>query len=131
MTPKKELTEIQKSWVAALRSGEYKQGQHRLVTVTGSEKTYCCLGVLCDLYQKAKGDMQVSENETDGVKYLIYGEEKFYLPVKVQVWSGVKSGKGAYTAISEPTDLGLANDDGKSFLKIADIIEQHADELFV
>lgn len=32
-------------WVAALRSGEYKQGRRRLRV----GHTYCCLGVLADL----------------------------------------------------------------------------------
>lgn len=32
-------------WVAALRSGEYKQTREFLRTSTG----FCCLGVLCDL----------------------------------------------------------------------------------
>lgn len=39
-------------WVAALRSGKYKQGRKRLMQ-TGTGEA-CCLGVLCDLYT-AKG----------------------------------------------------------------------------
>ena len=38
MTP-----EIKTAWLAALRSGEYKQTQKTLKNATG----YCCLGVLC------------------------------------------------------------------------------------
>lgn len=40
--------EIKKRWVEALRSGKYIQGQNYLL----SNDTYCCLGVLCDLYVK-------------------------------------------------------------------------------
>src|SRR5258708_27314920 len=40
--------EVKKKWVDALKSGEYQQ-------TTGTLKdnnSYCCLGVLCDLYIK-------------------------------------------------------------------------------
>ena len=46
--PKTKLTltqEIKDKWIAALTSGEYKQGQGYLRL----GDTYCCLGVLCDL----------------------------------------------------------------------------------
>jgi hypothetical protein len=47
---------IMEKWVKALRSGEYKQCQETLCSVdynTG-EKSYCCLGVLTDLYLKER-----------------------------------------------------------------------------
>ena len=34
-------------WVTALRSGDYSQGVGNLM---GEEDTFCCLGVLCDIY---------------------------------------------------------------------------------
>ena len=37
--------ELRDEWVAALRSGDYPQGQGALKTADG----YCCLGVLCDI----------------------------------------------------------------------------------
>lgn len=37
--------ELKAKWIAALRSGEYKQGNGRL---RDGDK-YCCLGVLCDV----------------------------------------------------------------------------------
>lgn len=43
--------EIADRWVAALESGEYKQGQRRL----RCNDEYCSLGVLCDLYSKETG----------------------------------------------------------------------------
>ena len=36
-------------WLAALRSGEYKQGTQILKSI---ENKFCCLGVLCDLVAK-------------------------------------------------------------------------------
>lgn len=38
--------EIRDKWVAALRSGKYKQGKHVLRTKDGN---YCCLGVLKEI----------------------------------------------------------------------------------
>lgn len=37
-------------WVAALRSGQYTQG---VGSLTGPEDTYCCLGVLCNIFDSA------------------------------------------------------------------------------
>lgn len=39
-------SELKKKWVAALRSGKYKQGRREL---RNKEDCYCCLGVLCDI----------------------------------------------------------------------------------
>jgi hypothetical protein len=39
-------------WVKALRSGDYRQGQHQLRT---QDDRFCCLGVLCDVFQKETG----------------------------------------------------------------------------
>lgn len=44
--------EIKKRWVAALRSGDYKQGTGAL---RNADNKFCCLGVLCDLHSKAHG----------------------------------------------------------------------------
>jgi hypothetical protein len=41
----KEQKAFRRKWVAALRSGKYKQGDGFL----RSEKGFCCLGVACDL----------------------------------------------------------------------------------
>lgn len=43
--------EIKDRWVAALRSGKYKQGRGTLCSYDGlsNERSFCCLGVLADL----------------------------------------------------------------------------------
>ena len=38
--------EFKARWVAALRSGDYKQGKYALRKSNG---TFCCLGVACDI----------------------------------------------------------------------------------
>jgi len=45
---------IKKKWLAALKSGKYKQGQEWLVQTEENGKTYCCLGVLCHLWAREK-----------------------------------------------------------------------------
>lgn len=40
---KKEIADL---WVAALRSGKYKQGR---TTLKNRDSEFCCLGVLCDI----------------------------------------------------------------------------------
>jgi len=42
---------VKARWVAALRSGEYKQIEGSLKKDGG----FCCLGVLCDLYARERG----------------------------------------------------------------------------
>jgi hypothetical protein len=37
--------QFKKQWLAALRSGEYKQGTDQLVNGSGSDASHCCLGV--------------------------------------------------------------------------------------
>lgn len=41
--------QLLKDWVAALRSGEYKQGRG---CMRNKFDAYCCAGVLCDVYSK-------------------------------------------------------------------------------
>src|SRR5690348_18296721 len=69
--------EIKKKWVKALRSGEYKQGTSLLYN--SANETYCCLGVLCDLYTK----------ETK-IEYRKDGEIKEILPNEVIKWAGLE-----------------------------------------
>jgi hypothetical protein len=42
--------ELKKKWVEALRSGKYKQNRDSLRYEDG----FCCLGVLCDVYDNSK-----------------------------------------------------------------------------
>lgn len=42
--------ELEKKWVAALRSGEYQQTRQALYDGKG----FCCLGVLCEIMERPK-----------------------------------------------------------------------------
>jgi hypothetical protein len=97
------LTKEQKDkWVAALRSGEYKQTRKRLF----SGKGYCCLGVFCTAVEGIKlkrsevcdaDEESPSFGHYERIKSLI-GDHKF--------------------------ELVRLNDDGKSFAEISEYIEE-------
>lgn len=101
-------------WVKALRSGKYLQGKERLQ----NGDTYCCLGVLCAIAPKGLAFIE-SDNTILGHTLLNQ--------CKVLKWAGLKSGKGYYKDGSY--SLVGDNDRGKSFEKIANIIEQNIEEL--
>lgn len=58
--------ELKAKWLAALRSGEYVQGEGRL---RGEGNSYCCLGVLCDI--SGLGDWSADEYVVDGARYTV------------------------------------------------------------
>ncbi len=102
--------EIKKEWVEALLSGEYKQGMNNLRSKEKGQKIerFCCLGVLCDIY-----DSKLWKKDTD-----VYGSDVYdhdgdngYLSKKV----AKKIGIGTET-MEELVDL---NDQGKTFKFIA------------
>lgn len=100
--------EWKRKWVKALRSGEYKQGHWQLK----NRDEYCCLGVLCDIYQAG---------HWEGTEF-IYKRDlaTAFLPGKL-------SEQLAITAKQE-SDLAHMNDSGgydMDFNKIADYIEEN------
>lgn len=137
------IEEIKNQWTAALRSGEYRQGVHRLVTESmNGDKKYCCLGVLCEIAADAgviersvgvKPGFLADEGSEDGVQNGI-------LPKKVRDWAGLASPTGllpvevrvesasvfdeddvfdSYVELSE-----LNDEAGFTFDEIADVIEE-------
>jgi len=106
--------QIKQKWVSALRSGDYKQTQHRL----RKEDGFCCLGVLCDLYIKENNE----EWKIDGVGDYFYEQYKFP-PLSVIEWSGLVSDNPS--VCNGKTSLGYLNDNGTTFNEIADLIEEH------
>ena len=110
--------DIADRWVKALRSGEYKQGRGFLKV----KERYCCLGVLCDLYDP-KGWKMVSNLNVSTFKI----DHNFSrLSKKVMTWSGMRNDAGCYevnhTLIKD-------NDRGDSFEEIANTIEKEWEEL--
>lgn len=99
-------------WIAALRSGEYKQGKGALRL---TEDTYCCLGVGCDI---SKLDQW---SEADG-EY-VYDESSALLPLGVAELYGLKSDDGAHYFEGNRCELSMMNDHGDTFPEISDRIE--------
>ena len=101
-----------KAWVAALRSGKYKQTKCALWARDGG--SFCCLGVACDIYPYA---------EWEGGTFL---GRVTVLPPDVQGWLGINLVGGlprpAYSRGS--TTLISLNDSGSTFDQIADVIEE-------
>jgi hypothetical protein len=106
--------EIKDQWVKALRSGEYSQGQHRLRPTLG---TYCCLGVLCDLYQKAYPQTSEWQLAMRGVLFVdaVGCASDSNCPMGVRDWADLTK--------REQGSLINLNDSGQSFEEIADYIE--------
>lgn len=105
-----------KKWVAALKSGKYKQTTGALKKKGG----YCCLGVACELYRKEHKDEAWRKNSFMG--------HDMALPEAVRDWLGLNSNTGTNGADDKLTVL---NDDRRwKFSSIAKFIEKEPDGLF-
>lgn len=134
--------EARAAWSAALRSGEYAQGQLQLRR--GDE--FCCLGVACDLYQRLEGVGQWRHDDDGDVGFAPVDDEAEYhlLPWEVQEWLGVGenaacdvsvetltrlTGPDVTALVTElspedgPVTLAGLNDNGATFAQIADVID--------
>ena len=107
---------LKAEWLKALRSGKYEQARETLRdTSVRSCPAFCCLGVLCDLYDSkawkvADSAMSYSRWEYDD------DDETGELP---------DTFRERVARLSDPAETHLIrmNDAGKSFDEIADFIE--------
>lgn len=102
-------------WVAALRSGEYKQGTETLRT---DDDHFCCLGVLTDLCVK---EGLVSQWVTDPDSDYSVEDTFGIAPESVVRVTGLPGGD---PVISGGETLSCLNDSGSSFEEIANLIEE-------
>jgi len=95
---------FKKKWIAALRSGEYEQGAGFLHNTV--QDRYCCLGVACEVVQyKSPNNRRIQGSES--------------MPEELEPVRG-------YAQNNKVVDrLICMNDTGKTFLKIADYIEEN------
>lgn len=121
--------EFAQRWVAALRSGRYKQGRSRL---RKKDDTFCCLGVACDLLIQ-DGLLPPWEEGDDSTCYETYGFA-CGIPPKVlehvgfdTYMGGLNSGQLEIHGLRFP-DLASANDCHVPFAHIADFIESRIQE---
>jgi hypothetical protein len=103
--------QVKAKWVAALRSGEYSQGESALK----KDGKFCCLGVLCDTIDPSGW----SEPEKTGyTRYTFEGSsDECWLPGTLEEKLGLRSKTGPLMAMNDY--------DKKSFAEIADYIEQN------
>jgi hypothetical protein len=126
--------EIAELWAKALESGDYDQGTGQLVTRV-SEHTppkYCCLGVLCDLADKAGVKSGLDEYKQYGWNFNTswnFGTNGATLPEVVIEWADMNSPGGEFSNAGDCDYLISHNDDGDSFTEIAAIIREHVGEL--
>jgi hypothetical protein len=132
--------DIAKLWTKALCSNKYKQGKY---TLRNHDNNFCCLGVLCDLYnqeqkRKKKKTLPVIKiNDLTEGKCYMYGKNTSYLPTVVKNWAGMKTRKGEFIHKDHYKFYNLAAlNDGdyqhtkpKSFKQIAKIINDNVDLL--
>jgi hypothetical protein len=115
--------EIKDKWVKALRSGEYLQCQDTLHKKNSEgQDTFCCLGVLTNLYVEETGDAHAWSS---------HGA----LSSKTMKWSGIKNNNGFFTEnkfkkykcrryLTELNDVLYFN-----FNEIADVIDIYWEKL--
>jgi hypothetical protein len=113
--------EIADKWVTALRSGQYRKTTGKLCRVSkNGNKSWCCLGVLTDLYNKEYRHPQA--HVSGG-----------FLSSTVENWSGMCSWDGKLRYNNDVgASLSKLNDCKKSkrsFKRIADIIEKNWEQL--
>ena len=105
--------EVKKKWVAALRSGEYKQAKKQL----RYDGSFCCLGVLCEI-----SGLTAWGNDS-------YMDCMSMPPDQVYEFAGVPRDSVGCLKFpkvvidNELKALDEHNDDGKTFAQIADAIE--------
>lgn len=119
MAVSKMNPEVKARWVAALRSGKYRQTRMALKDRTG----YCCLGVLCDLYAKELGmawkATQLSERADQPRNFLA---DTALPSAQVLIWSGLDTDRDVLIG-GERESLYDHNDHGRTFAEIADAVE--------
>ena len=111
-------------WVEALESGEYEQGRTEL----HEGEKFCCLGVACELFIQAGGELPIRLMESTTV----YANHVSTLPWVVRDWLGLDSILGVFHAerLDDCRSLASLNDRGVSFEEIAKFIRSEPEGLF-
>jgi hypothetical protein len=118
-----EAQKRNREWIAALRSGSYRQGQGKLRTLNSesalsdTKDKFCCLGVACNLYDSSRWRFF----SPDVVTYM---HEAGILPNEVMNAYCLKDNDGGNGDDDHTTSLAARNDYGATFEQIADIIEK-------
>lgn len=114
---------VKKAWVAALRSGKYKQGRGKLRT---ADNKFCCLGVLCNLH--AQAHPQFAATQTNPTSY---DNAEAFPSRRVMEWAGMSEYANDVVTIKGMQSCLPGHNDGhpafklkrRTFKQIADAIE--------
>lgn len=121
------IPEIKSKWIEKLRSGKYTQGTGAL----NENGSYCCLGVLCEVYMEETGDGKwIPVDRTNAMAFKTYNSgmhHSGFPPHAVIEWSELETENGELpeSSRSQYESLADANDEGRSFKQIASLIEKH------
>jgi hypothetical protein len=120
-------SDIKTKWITALRNGDYTQGTKALKT----DDSFCCLGVLCDIYKKetnlgtwdtntrSMSDTFLCKDKDGNVEEEAHG----ILPMQVRLWARLNDCNPKIG--NNDRLLAELNDEGNSFDQIADLIENN------
>ena len=103
---------VKQLWVEALRSGEYKQCNYSLRRDESKVISYCCLGVLCELYAREHSHFDWAQI---GIRT--------WLPVYVMHWAGLTK-PDPEPKYGDHTLSDLNDRAGYNFEQIAEVIEK-------
>lgn len=131
------MNENAKKWVEDLRKHPELQIDNKLANEKLTK--FCCLGRACILFNEnnPKNQLKITINDLYTRDFASFDDEGSVLPEKVRVWLGLKNNTGILREelqdgrIRVRNSLAIENDNGKTFLEIADIIETNEKELFI
>lgn len=120
--------EIKEKWITALESGEYLKGDNALRV----DNTYCCLGVLCDLYRKENNKVEWKKASGPNIVKLnnvsrcdVFGmggidDSWGVLPEIVKNWAELEENN---PQVYNSKNLATINDRNKTFKEVIEAIK--------
>jgi hypothetical protein len=115
---------IRDKWAAKLESGQYYQGRGGLRL----GMTYCCLGVLCELFREETGDgerEQVYQGEGQAYRFIARGtKDTIMLPVAVRDWAELPDVNPHLDPDDPQGFAAYLNDHVMNFREIAALVRQ-------
>lgn len=124
--------ELRDAWVAALRSGDWKQGKYRL----NLKGKYCCIGVLCEIADfegpiaVPLGDDWRSSEEAPSYRYRMPGSRPGMYGPETSSPGMITNEMAEYLGLPEDylfVLAGLNDQENKNFNEIADWIEENVE----
>lgn len=110
--------QVKKKWLKALRSGEYEQTAGYLCRIGKEYDSFCCLGVLCDLYARRRGSKESWQTRKAPRGILFFEDQGGDPPFSVMDWAGLSE---------QDTQVLINKNDveNESFDRIADYIDEN------